>query len=83
MNGRALSIAGLVPLILCFLLTPARAANPEAEFFESKIRPVLVAHCFSCHSSTLADAKGDLVLDTKAGLARGGFLGPEIVPGKP
>jgi hypothetical protein len=83
MNGRALSIAGLVPLILCFLLTPARAANPEAEFFESKIRPVLAAHCFSCHSSTLADAKGDLVLDTKAGLARGGFLGPEIVPGKP
>jgi hypothetical protein len=83
MNGRVLSIAGLVPLILCLLLTPARAANPEAEFFESKIRPVLVAHCFSCHSSTLADPKGDLVLDTKAGLARGGFLGPEIVPGKP
>ncbi|HTV17737.1 MAG TPA: PSD1 and planctomycete cytochrome C domain-containing protein [Polyangiaceae bacterium] len=61
----------------------AHAEDAEAEFFEKKIRPVLATHCFSCHASTLADAKGDLVLDTKAGLARGGFLGPEIVPGKP
>jgi len=83
MNGRALSIARLVPLILCLLLRSARAASPDAEFFERKIRPVLATHCFSCHSSALADAKGDLQLDTKAGLARGGFSGPEIVPGKP
>jgi len=61
----------------------APALRPEAEFFERKIRPVLSTHCFSCHSSTLADPKGDLALDTKAGLERGGFLGPEIVPGKP
>jgi len=78
-----MSIARLVPLILCLLLTSARAAEPDAEFFERKIRPVLAAHCFSCHSSALADAKGDLKLDTKAGLARGGVSGPELVPGKP
>src|SRR5262245_40558121 len=84
MNGRALSIAGLVPLILCCLLTSARAANPDAEFFERKIRPVLAKHCFSCHSSALTTgAKGELALDTKAGLARGGLSGLEIVPGKP
>jgi hypothetical protein len=83
MKGRALSVAGLVPLILCFLFTSAQAADPDSEFFERKIRPVLATHCFSCHASTLADAKGDLMLDTKAGLARGGYSGPEIVAGKP
>jgi hypothetical protein len=62
---------------------PARATNPDAEFFEKRIRPVLATHCYSCHSSKVADPKGDLVLDTKAGLAKGGFLGPPIVPGKP
>jgi hypothetical protein len=73
----------LVAVCLYWVAIPARAMNPDAEFFEKKIRPVLATHCYSCHSSTLADPKGDLVLDTKAGLAKGGFLGPEIVPGKP
>jgi hypothetical protein len=83
MSARAIWVAWLVPFILCFGATPARATNPDAEFFETKIRPVLVSHCFSCHSSQLADPQGDFSLDTKAGLARGGTLGPEIVPGKP
>ncbi len=65
------------------LLRPARAADRDAEFFEKKIRPVLATHCYSCHASGSADMRGDLALDTKAGLARGGFLGPEIVAGKP
>jgi hypothetical protein len=61
------------------------SAEPDA-FFESKIRPVLVASCYSCHS---ADAKakgklkGGLLLDTKAGLRAGGDGGPALVPGKP
>jgi Planctomycete cytochrome C len=53
------------------------------EFFETRIRPVLSSKCYACHSSTLAAPKGELVLDTKAGVLKGGKLGPAIVPGKP
>jgi hypothetical protein len=71
--------------LLALLLTvaPVAAQTTDAEFFESRIRPVLATRCYGCHSSKLAAPKGDLVLDTKAGLVKGGRLGPEIVPGKP
>ncbi len=50
----------------------AQPAIPQtgADFFESKIRPVLAGKCFTCHSSTLAAPMAGLTLDTKAGLAR-------------
>src|SRR5216684_6406344 len=72
----------LLPVLFC-AAAPAMAQTPDAEFFESRIRPVLATRCFGCHSSKLAAPKGVLVMDTKAGLAKGGKLGPEIVPGKP
>lgn len=60
------------------------APSPEgAELFEKKIRPVLVARCFTCHSSTLKAPMGGLALDTKAGLLKGGDMGPVVVAGKP
>jgi hypothetical protein len=83
MSTRALRWLLLLPMVLCLGAVPARAMSPDAEFFERRIRPVLVAHCFRCHSSTLEAIKGDLALDTKAGLEKGGMLGPVIVPGKP
>ena len=66
--------------------TPAAqsmAAPTDRDFFESRIRPVFAQRCYGCHSSKLASPKGELVLDTKAGLLKGGASGPEIVPGKP
>ena len=65
-----------------------RAQTPDAkgiEFFEAKIRPVLVEQCYKCHSAEAAKAKklrGGLLLDTRAGLLKGGDSGPAIVPGK-
>jgi hypothetical protein len=53
--------------LVCF---PAVAQQTGADFFESRIRPVLAAKCYSCHSSELAAPVEDLRLDTKAGLAR-------------
>jgi cytochrome c553 len=53
------------------------------EFFEARIRPVLAAKCYACHNSKLKEPKGYLVLDSKAGIMKGGTLGPAIVPGKP
>lgn len=61
----------------------AYAQTPDATLFESKIRPVLASSCFSCHSSTMKSPMGGLVLDTKAGLLKGGASGPVVVAGKP
>jgi hypothetical protein len=63
------------------------AAEPTAEgiaFFESKIRPVLVAKCYQCHSAEAQAAgrlKAELLLDTRDGMLKGGESGPAVVPG--
>jgi cytochrome c553 len=62
------------------------AADPGMEFFEKKIRPVLVEHCYQCHSAeakTKKKLKAGLYVDSKAGLAKGGDSGPAVVAGKP
>ena len=53
--------------------------NPE-EFFEFRIRPILVKKCYSCHSEMVSSG---LRVDSRQSLLRGGSLGPAIVPGKP
>lgn len=66
---------------------PSPPPDPKAtELFEKKIRPVLVQHCYSCHSADAAakkKLKGGLLLDTRDGLRTGGDSGPALVPGKP
>src|SRR5258706_16354275 len=61
------------------------APSPEGiEFFENKIRPVLVDKCYKCHSETSQKLKGDLKLDSAAGMLRGGESGsPSVVPRRP
>ena len=56
------------------------------EFFETKIRPLLADHCYKCHSADANAAgklKGDLFLDSRAGVLKGGEKGAVVVPGKP
>ncbi len=55
----------------------------EIEFFEKRIRPVLVAKCYECHSTVAAVIKGGLTLDSRDALRKGGDTGPGVVPGKP
>ena len=50
----------------------------KQEFFEARIRPVLVEHCYKCHNSHGAQ-EGDLILDFKQGMLDGGFNGPAIL----
>lgn len=79
-----LAIAALLPcLAICGLVTCslATAAPPDSvEFFEQRIRPVLVEHCYSCHAAD-TDQEGGLSLDTKQGWQVGGDSGAAIVPG--
>ncbi|MEO7653716.1 MAG: PSD1 and planctomycete cytochrome C domain-containing protein [Bryobacteraceae bacterium] len=64
--------------------TPAASNAEGIAFFEKNVRPVLAGRCYSCHNSTQAKPMGGLVLDSRAGVLRGGQSGaPAIVPGKP
>src|SRR6516162_9396261 len=87
MSARKTWFAGFVVFALASTLVPAQEKNrpdPAAiEFFENKIRPVLVEHCFRCHSSTAKKLKGGLLLDSREGILKGGESGPVIVAGKP
>ncbi|MCI0744538.1 MAG: PSD1 and planctomycete cytochrome C domain-containing protein [Verrucomicrobia subdivision 3 bacterium] len=60
------------------------AEESPVDFFEKKIRPVLVERCYKCHSASSEKLKGGLLLDTREGMLKGGETGkPAIVPGDP
>ncbi|MFO0875993.1 MAG: DUF1553 domain-containing protein [Gemmataceae bacterium] len=63
----------------------ARGATPSdgVEFFEKKVRPVLVEHCYKCHSTEHKKNRGGLQVDSRAALLKGGESGAALVPGKP
>ena len=77
-----LRVTGLA-LVAAILSTKPVAAQPNAgraavEFFENRIRPVLVERCLTCHGET---SKGGLRLDARTHLLKGGKSGPAVVPG--
>ncbi len=74
---------GVGLLLYLLYLVPSAASQEGVDFFEQKIRPVLVQQCYSCHSVAAKKTKGGLLLDTKKGLLEGGDNGPAIVPGHP
>jgi len=70
--------------ICAMVATSVRAGTDEVPtFFESRIRPVFVEHCYKCHSGRIKSPKGGLRLDSREALLRGGGNGPAVVPGKP
>jgi mono/diheme cytochrome c family protein len=63
--------------------SPAEATDhAKVEFFEKKVRPILVDHCYHCHSADTKPA-GGLRVDDRNGLLTGGNTGPAVVPGEP
>src|SRR5437868_6648827 len=70
--------------VLCAVF-PAFADEPPSpaavEFFETKVRPLLVEHCQECHCEK--KQRGGLRLDTREFLLKGTDNGPGLVPGKP
>lgn len=61
----------------------AKIDSQQLEFFEARIRPVLIKHCYECHSAKSEEVKGSLLVDSSVGLMQGGDSGPAIVAGKP
>ncbi|MBL67506.1 MAG: hypothetical protein CMO74_03490 [Verrucomicrobiales bacterium] len=59
-------------------------ADPaDVTFFEEKIRPILAEKCYKCHSDRAQKLKGDLKLDSRAAILKGGEEGPSVTVGKP
>lgn len=75
---------------LCFLATLALSdlsiaddERAKTDFFESKIRPVLVKHCYECHSASSTTIQAGLQLDFRDGIRKGGDSGAGVVPNVP
>jgi hypothetical protein len=73
----------LAAATLCCRATAADTtpSDTDLQFFESRIRPVLIERCFKCHSTKEGKDKGGLTLDTRAGLLKGGDNGAVVVAG--
>ncbi len=66
--------------ILCPALARAQGSDRAGnEFFETKIRPALEAHCYECHSTKSGKARGGLKVDSRDALLTGGDTGPAVV----
>jgi hypothetical protein len=75
------------PLVLATLLPSVSAlANPppeQVDLFEKHIRPILVKHCYKCHSADAKKIRSGLLLDSRDGIRKGGERGPAVVPNDP
>ncbi|MCA9009207.1 MAG: DUF1553 domain-containing protein [Planctomycetaceae bacterium] len=80
--------------ILLFLIATLTAATlavadeddfsaEDLEFFEAKVRPLLVTHCYDCHSTDAKTLRAGLYVDSRDGMLKGGDTGPAAIVGKP
>ncbi|MGI9470943.1 MAG: PSD1 and planctomycete cytochrome C domain-containing protein, partial [Rubripirellula sp.] len=79
-----LGIAAATALLCCAKVSAEPASPSDTEqmrFFESRVRPLLVARCYECHSKDTAE--GGLRLDVAGALLKGGDSGPSVTPGEP
>ena len=75
-------IRALASIVLLLSIRVATATPADdLEFFEKRIRPVLVARCYPCHSADARKIKGGLRLDSRADILKGGENGPVVMPG--
>lgn len=82
-------ITGLIFFTLA-CLHPFAAMAQEAtfsprqiEFFENRIRPLLVEHCLECHGADKTKIRGGLYLTSRSAMLKGGDSGPALIPGDP
>ncbi len=67
--------------VLFALFSCVAWADEGTDFFEAKIRPLLIEHCVECHG--VKKQKGGLRLDSREAWERGGEGGVVIVRGAP
>src|SRR5437899_10724276 len=76
--------AGLSAFLFTLTLAAQGVPAPDGvAYFEQNIRPLLAANCYGCHSSKFDKPMGGLLLDSRAGMLKGGKSGVAArVPGK-
>ena len=79
--GLALIFSGLGWLGSFHLIAADEAIQTGGDFFETRIRPVLAQRCFQCHSDKKQE--GQLRLDRRDDLLKGGKSGRVVLPGDP
>ena len=52
--------------------------DAQIEFFESKVRPILVDHCYECHGPDADPPEGGLSMVSRKAILAGGDSGPGI-----
>ena len=81
---RLLLLVGVVSLRASAVSAGDGPASAEGiEFFEAKIRPVLIERCYQCHGDGPKKAKGGLRLDSSTAIRQGGASGPMLGKGEP
>lgn len=79
-------MAGCLAIVFC-AINGAACAEPisdeDRKFFENKIRPVLVKHCYECHGGDSKELGGQLMLDQPSAMIQGGQSGPALIAGQP
>ena len=90
MNENSMLKTKLLAILLIIGITGALKSEDfdatSIDFFEAKVRPLLIAHCYECHSDAAAKAEnlqGRLRLDNRTGVQQGGESGAVVVPGMP
>ena len=77
----------LTALLFSLLLSPVAARADDDDkgtvFFEKKIRPLLIKHCYECHSEEAEERQGGLLLDRRSGWIEGGDTTKAVIPGEP
>ncbi len=60
---------------------PSVISQPELDFFEQHIRPLLIEHCYECHGEQ--EQSGGMRLDSRVAWQAGGDSGATLSIGKP
>src|SRR5262245_39511129 len=80
---RGPAVFRLIAILVIAPVLSAAAEESGLDFFEQRIRPLLIDQCYPCHSQSAEKVKGGLLLDTREGLLKGGQSGPVVVSGDP
>lgn len=78
-STHVLVIATFLAACVVVPTSPADDSATTGDFFEEKIRPLFVTHCYECHHG--AEAESGFRIDSRRGLLIGGEQGPAIIPG--
>src|SRR5215212_10199355 len=80
MSARRWFVVVVAPFVVAIGLAAQPPQVNSSEFFEARVRPVLVENCYDCHAD---QASGGLRVDSRETMLKGGRTGPAIVPGDP